>query len=211
MSEGSNTPSMGEPPEGAGGGQSGGAPPPPPPGQGAPGAGGAAAGSGVGQPADLMTRFLAKLIDWIGLWIVLMIIFAVIGAMFFSAAVGGMNFMGGGSFMFSLVSTLIATAVVVGYFAFLESNRGQTVGKMLMKIQVQRADGGNPTMEEALKRNAYLGLYLIGVIPIVGSFLAGLGILAATIYIAVTINNNTQTRRGWHDDFAGGTSVIKIG
>lgn len=158
-----------------------------------------------------MTRFLAKLIDWIALWVVLMIIFAIIGAMFFSAAVGGMNIFAGGGFGFSLVSSIVATALVVGYFSLMESNRGQTLGKILMKIQVQGPDGANPSLEVAVKRNAYLGLYLLGIIPIVGGLLSGLGILVATIFIAVTINNNTATRQGWHDEFAGGTKVIKIG
>lgn len=224
MSEGPNNP---PPPGQQPGNQQGGAQPPggqppggqpPPPGQQPPGQqqppqapqAPQQPAVGVGQPADLQTRFLAKLIDWIALWVVMMILFAIIAAVFFSAAVGGMNVFGGGGFGFSLVTTLVSTALIVGYFSFMESNKGQTFGKMLMKIQVQRADGSTPTMEEALKRNAYLGLYIIGIIPFLG-FIGGLGVLAASIYIAVTINNNATTRQGWHDEFAGGTKVVKIG
>jgi uncharacterized RDD family membrane protein YckC len=159
-----------------------------------------------------MTRFLAKLIDWILLFIVLMIVFGLIFAgWLFSAALEGGNMFTGGGIGYTIVSTIVSTAIVVGYFTLMEANNGQTIGKMLLKIQVQRPDGSTPSMEEALRRNAYLGLYLLTVIPVLGGILASLGVLAAVIYIAVTINNNTTTRQGWHDEFAGGTKVIKIG
>jgi len=169
------------------------------------------AASGVGQPADLGNRFLAKLIDWILLGVVLGIVWGIMAALFVGAAVGGIGGIGtGGGFLFGLISTVISTAIVLGYFAFMESSKGQTVGKMLLKMKVQTADGQNPSMEEALKRNAYMGLYLANVIPFVGWIIGSLGLLAANIYIAVTINNDTQGRRGWHDEF-GGTQVIKVG
>ena len=179
--------------------------PPPPAGQPQPAP---QAASGIGQPADLTNRFLAKLIDWVLLGVVLGIVWATMTAIFVGGAITG-GFVGGG-FLYGLISTIISTVIVLGYFAFLESNRGQTVGKMVLKLKVQRSDGSNPSMEEALKRNAYLGLYLLGIIPWVGWLLSSLGLLAATIYIAVTINNNAQTRQGWHDEF-GGTQVIKVG
>lgn len=212
MTEGPNTPPTGEPPEGSGDAQSGGTPPPPPPGQGSPGAGGSPAGSGVGGPADLMTRFLAKLIDGILLAIVYGVVFAVIiFSLLFDAASGG-AFMAGGGFLASLVSSIIMTALVLGYYAVMEAKfNGQTLGKMLMKIRVVGPDGQNPTMEQAVKRNAYFALGLIGIIPVVGGLLAWLAQLAAVIGIAVTINNNTQTRQGWHDEFADATHVIKVG
>jgi hypothetical protein len=81
---------------------------------------------------------------------------------------------------------------------------------MLLKLQTRGPDGGNPTFEQALKRNAFTAIGVLGIIPFMG-FLAGLLSLAAVIMIAVTISNNTATRRGWHDDFAGGTQVVKIG
>ena len=39
----------------------------------------------------------------------------------------------------------------------------------------------------------------------------GLLSLAAMIMIAVTISKDTVTRHGWHDNFAGGTTVVRIG
>ena len=165
--------------------------------------------SNVGGPGDLGTRFLAKLIDWVLLGIVLGIVWAVMAAVFIGSAMSGVS-MGGGGFIYSLLSTIISTVIVLGYFVFMESNRGQTVGKMLLKLKVQTADGSNPSMEEAFKRNIYMALYIANVIPWVGWLIGGLGLLAANIYIAVTINNDAQARRGWHDQF-GGTNVIKVG
>ncbi len=155
-----------------------------------------------------MTRFLAKLIDGILLGLVygFLVVFLVLG-LIFGAMAGGM----GGGFIASAISTLISTALFVGYFAFMESSRGQTVGKMLLKIEVRGPDGQHPTLEQALKRNAYLAIGLVGIIPILGTLLAPLLSLGATIAIAVTINSNTATRQGWHDMFADGTSVIKVG
>jgi uncharacterized RDD family membrane protein YckC len=164
--------------------------------------------TGVGQPADLVTRFLAKLIDSVLLGVTygLLVTFLLLGLVF-GALVGGSS----GGFIASAISTLVSTALFIGYFAYMESSQGQTVGKMLMKIEVRGPDGQYPTLEQALKRNAYLAIGLVGIIPILGTLLAPLLSLGATIAIAVTINSNTATRQGWHDLFADGTSVIKVG
>lgn len=210
MTEGPNTPPMGESPEGGGTPPSGGTPPPPPSGQ--PTGDGPAGQAGVGEPADLVTRFLAKLIDGVLLGIVYGIVFvAIIFSLLFDAAAGG-PFTGGGGFLTSLVTSVIMTALLLGYYAVMEAKfNGQTVGKMLLKLRVVGPTGGTPTIEEAVKRNAYFALGLIGIIPIIGGFIAWIAQLAAVIGIAVTINNNPTTRRGWHDDFAGGTQVLKVG
>jgi uncharacterized RDD family membrane protein YckC len=188
----------------------GGYPPPPPTGYAAaPQPGGAP--SQAGQPADLMSRFLARLIDYVILFVVNMIVVTVIvvGAiMGDSAGVGGL---GSTNFAAAAVSSVIAAVIYVGYFAFMESSRGQTIGKMAMKLKVQGPGGGNPTMAEAVKRNAWAGLGILGIVPVIGGVVGGLLQLAAVIYIAVTINNNVATRQGWHDEFAGGTRVIKLG
>lgn len=149
--------------------------------------------------ADLGQRLIAKLIDFVILWVVYAI---VIVPIFFSAAFGGAAI---GGFSFSgaaFVAGLVSIALYLAYFVVLEMTMGQTLGKMLLKLRVRGATGGNPSLEEAIKRNAWM---VVGVIPVVGTLVA----LAAAIYIIVTINNNTATRQGWHDEFAGGTSVIK--
>jgi uncharacterized RDD family membrane protein YckC len=153
-------------------------------------------------------RFLARLIDGILLGIVNAIIVSaiIVGALMGDSATG---FGPSGNIAAGLVASVLTTAIQLGYFAYLESSRGQTVGKMLLKLQTRGPGGGNPTMEQALRRNAFYAISLLSWIPIVGIF-AGLAQLAIVIYIAVTINNS-PTKQGWHDGFAGGTQVVKIG
>ena len=157
--------------------------------------------SGIGAPADLGTRILARLIDSVILWFA---IFVILVPLFIALSVlGSVSGVFGGGFSFgSLIFGIIIAALVVGYFALMESQRGQTVGKMLLGLQTQGPGGGNPSMEEAVKRNAWNAL---NIIPILGGLLQ----LAAAIYIMVTINQS-PTNTGWHDEFAGGTKVIKI-
>lgn len=157
----------------------------------------------AGQPGDLGTRFVAKLIDGVLVAVALSVISAVLG---FAAFGMGMR-TGYGT---DLLSSLISTAIVVGYYALMESTRGQTVGKMILRLRVQNLDGQHPTTEQALKRNAYLAISLIGILPLVGAFITGLASLTAVLYVAVTINNDPLERRGWHDRF-GGTRVVKVG
>lgn len=157
--------------------------------------------TGVGAPADVATRFVARLIDHILLGIVLFVIIVpfVIGAMFTN--VSGFGGMFGGFGTGSLISSIVTAVITIGYFAFMESNQGQTVGKMVMGLKTEGPSGGNPTMEEAIKRN---GWYALAIVPWIG----GLAQLAVAIYIAVTISGSTSNT-GWHDDFAGGTRVVR--
>jgi uncharacterized RDD family membrane protein YckC len=151
--------------------------------------------------ADLGPRFLARLIDFVLLWFVFVVIIVpiVVVAMFggsFGGAFGGLN-LGG------IVAGIVWAAIVVGYFALMESSRGQTVGKMLMKLETQGPDGENPSLEMAVKRNIWMAL---GIIPVIG----GLIELGAAGYIGVTISQS-PTNTGWHDTFAGGTRVVQAG
>lgn len=157
------------------------APPPasspaePPPSPGAAAAGATSAGLGI--------RFGARLIDGI--------ITAIIGFV--------LGFVIPGDSI--VVSSIIGAIVALGYFVALETSSGATPGKKILNLQVVGANGGNPTVEESLKRNIWLGFQ---VVPIVGGFLG----LAAAIAIAVTIATNDDNR-GIHDNFAG-TSVPKV-
>jgi len=153
-------------------------------------------------PADLMPRFLARLIDGVLLWVVFMVILVpIMFSLIFSGTSGFGGFFGGFSFTGILLG-VIWVAVIIGYYAFLESSRGQTVGKMIMKIKTEGPDGQNPSFEVSAKRNAF---YALNIIPIIGGLLA----LGAALYIAYTINES-PTKMGWHDVFAGGTRVVKI-
>ena len=66
-------------------------------------------------------------------------------------------------------------------------------------------------MEQSLRRNSFYAIQLAYIVPIVGAIFGGLAMLVAVIMIAVGINNDTVNRQGWHDRFAGGTRVFKIG
>ena len=153
-----------------------------------------------GANADLGTRLVARIIDAAILSAVFFMILVplVIGSIFAGAV--GMPFFGGfrGS---SFVSSLIFAALTIGYYAFMEARFGQTVGKMAMSLKVVGPSGANPTIEEGVKRNLWLAL---SVVPWIG----GLAQLAVMIYIAVTISNSA-TNTGWHDEFAGGTRVVR--
>ncbi len=161
-------------------------PTPPPPG-------------GEAATADLGVRFLARLVDHILLTIVFVaLVFPLILAAIFADA--GDYFSMGTFSLGSIVSAAVAAGVTIGYFALMESRNGQTVGKMLLGLRTQGPDGQTPTMEQAVRRNAW---YALSIVP----FLGGLAQLAVAIYIAVTIN---KTGTGWHDEFAGGTRVVKV-
>jgi uncharacterized RDD family membrane protein YckC len=99
----------------------------------------------------------------------------------------------------SIVSGVITSLLGFGYFVWLESSQGATLGKKLLNIRVVGPDGGNPAVDVTAKRNVWM---LLGVIPLVGGPLA----LVAVIVLIVTIAQNPHNR-GYHDTFAG-TSVL---
>ncbi len=153
--------------------------------------------------AELLPRFLARLIDGLILWMVFVVVIVpiVVVAVFSGSAGVGSAF---GSFSTGgFIAGVIWAAVTIGYFAMMESSRGQTVGKMMMKLKTQGPDGENPSLEMAVKRNIW---YALSIVPVLGGFAQ----LAAIIYIAVTISQSV-TNTGWHDTFAGGSRVIKVG
>ena len=189
-----------------------GTPPPPapaPPSQ--PGYGYGGPVSGAGQPADLLMRFLARLIDFILLGIVNGIIIAIIVAGLFGLSGGnGYGFGTGAGYAARALSAVITAVLYLGYFTLMESRNGRTIGKMLLKLQTQGPDGSTPTTEQALKRNFWVALSILGVIPVVGGLIGSVAELVIVILIAVTIHN-APIREGWHAKLAGGTRVIKTG
>jgi len=177
----------------------------PPP---APGPAGGGPVPGVPRPGELLDRFLARLIDGILLGIAFGILAAIFGGIFLN----GLTYSTGEWLLYWLFVSVIETALAIGYFAFMESSNGATLGKQLLKLRVVGPDGAsNPTMEQAVRRNAFYALQLVYIVPIVGAVFGGLAMLAAVIMIAVTINNDPVNRQGWHDRFAGGTRVLKVG
>jgi uncharacterized RDD family membrane protein YckC len=179
-------------------------PPPQQPGWGHPGDQ-AAYGTADEQPGGLGARFLARLIDGILVGIVATIPTAILVAAF-DISNGGVGF--GGSYAYAAISGVISALFNLGYFGYLESTRGQTVGKMALKLHVQTMSGGLPTFEQAVKRNIWLALPILGVVPVVGSLVGSLGELVAVIMIVVGISSDAVTRRPWTDKYAE-TRVLK--
>lgn len=165
------------------------------------------------RPGELGDRFLARLLDGLVLGVLVYLVSLIVGSLFSGMIVNSLSTGGSlsmGLWIIAAVSAVLSVAVSLGYFAFMESSRGQTLGKMAMKLWVVGPNGGNPTMQESVKRNIWLGASILQVIPWFGTLLAGLAGLGALISIAVGINNNTTTRQAWNDIWAG-TRVVKRG
>lgn len=147
--------------------------------------------SGVGR------RIVARLVDTVLLFLLWLVIQGRLIAI--DIAIGGT---GWAFFAFWLV-------VFVGYFALMESKRGQTIGKMMMKLETQGPYGEKPTLRMTISRNLWYGIatWLVATaLPAftLNSFL-GLG---AAMFITVTIRQSAMNI-GWHDRIAGGTRVVK--
>jgi uncharacterized RDD family membrane protein YckC len=176
-----------------------GTPPPPAPAAGMGAAPAPGAAPGGAQPGNLLDRFLARLIDGLIIGVIAVIINVILGAISDSWILVG------------IVSSVVTAALYLGYFAYLESNRGQTIGKQVMKLRTFGPDGAaNPTMEQAIRRNIWVAFGIAGVVPVIGALIGGLAELAAVILIAVNINSDPR-RQHWFDKFAGGTQVMKVG
>lgn len=158
------------------------------------------------RPGELLDRFLARLIDGV----VIGIAYGILSAIFRGMFLNGFSYSTGEWFLYYIVLTIIWVPLALGYFAYLDSTRGQTLGKMVMKLEVRGPQGGHPTMVESVKRNIIYAFQLAAIVPILGSLLAGLGALVGVIMIAVGINNDPVRRQAWHDRFAGGTYVVKL-
>ena len=139
------------------------------------------------QPAGLGSRFLARLIDGL-----LLLVPNVVLVVVLNDAIAG----------------VIGGIIYLAYYVYMESSQGATFGKQWLKMRVHGSSGGNPTMEQGLRRNAWAALGIISAIPVLG-WVFGLAELVAVIAIAVTISQD-PLKRGWHDKF-GNTSVTKEG
>ncbi len=109
------------------------------------------------------TRFVALLIDSIILGIVgwfLGILFGVYTTGFYMNPQGALSGWG-----------IVTFVIYIAYYTYLEGTRGQTIGKMAMKIKVVKEDGSPIDMGTAFVRNILrvidgLIFYLIGAILI---------------------------------------------
>lgn len=159
------------------------------------------------RPGELGDRFVARLIDGILLAVAYLLLSVVFGALFLH----GYRHSFGERFLYVAATAITSTALWLGYFGYLESTRGQTIGKMVMKLQTVGPSGGRPTMEQAVRRNVFLAAPLLTVIPVIGPFLTFAVAALGQGLAAVGINSDSRFRQGWHDLFAGGTHVLKVG
>jgi len=146
---------------------------------------------GAGAYGGLFKRFVARVVDGLLVGLTVTVLFAVI------PGVGTRGFVYG----------VVSTAASFGYFVYLESSRGGTLGKQLLGLRVVGLAGGSPiTPEASARRNAWILLGLLSGLPLIG-FLAGLASLGIVIAIAVTISSDPRNQ-GLHDRF-GGTLVLE--
>ena len=141
--------------------------------------------AGYGAPGGLGRRFWARVIDGI-----LVNIAAFLLALF---ATGDQDW---------LTTGLFSGVLTFGYFVLFEVTQGSTPGKRLLGLAVRGPRGApKPDVKASAIRNAFT---LMAVIPYVGALLA----LLAYIVIAVTISGS-PTAQGKHDEWAGGTQVVR--
>ncbi|MEV6073218.1 RDD family protein [Nocardia sp. NPDC052001] len=140
-----------------------------------------------GVPAGIGGRAAARFIDWIIAGIVGAILFWLMSKV--PGVPGWVDVLPGAGFGFL-------------YFVFFEVTSGATPGKRLLGLHVNGAgSSARPSVAESAKRNAYM---LLNLIPWIG----GLLWFCSAIAIAVTVGSS-PTKQGWHDNFAGGTQVVK--
>jgi uncharacterized RDD family membrane protein YckC len=168
-------------------------PPPPPPGP-PPGELGGAPVAGQLVPVGPWRRFVSRFIDGL----VLLIPNLVLAAVLTDGSSAGLAGIGSDD---DFVYLLLSTALSFAYAVWLEASRGQTVGKMALGIKVIGPDGRLPAPDAAMRRNVWL---LLALVPILGGILS----FVAAVAIGVTIAND-PFKRGTHDNFAGGTAVVR--
>jgi uncharacterized RDD family membrane protein YckC len=139
----------------------------------------------IGQPAGLVVRFLARLIDGIVVGIVASVLL----------------------FALHMQSHILVTGVFTGllmfvYFVALETTQGWTIGKKVLGLSVHGPAGApKPDLSQSAIRNAFT---LLPIVPFVGGLLG----FIAIVVIGVTISGS-PTKQGKHDELAGGTEVLK--
>ncbi len=160
-----------------------------------PGAEGAAADHVGGVLAEPGKRIIARVIDGI-IWTVISLLFSLVIA-------GGSVLSGGGSFVRSLIASVIAGAVVVAYEAFMVGTQGATAGKMALNMKVVNEDGSPADLNTGLRRMfLYIAFIFINLIPFIG----GLLFLVVAIVGLVFLFTDDKKQTPW--DKVGKTLVV---
>jgi uncharacterized RDD family membrane protein YckC len=181
-------------------------PPPPPPAPTASMPAPPAAAAGVPRPGELLDRGIARFIDGI----ILGVVFAIINAVVAGIVYSGLHSTGE-ILVYYAITGIIEAALGLGYFGYLESSRGQTIGKQVMKLHTYGPDGtSNPTMEQAVRRNIFYALPILLIVPVLGWLVYAVAAIGSLVLIIMGINSDPK-RQHWFDKFAGGTQVMKVG
>ena len=94
-----------------------------------------------------------------------------------------------------LIAGLFDALLAYGYFVVMESSQGSTIGKRVLGLGVHSAEG-NPTLEQAARRNSWM---LLAILP---RPLGNVAELAIAVAIGFSIDKS-PTGQGFHDRFAG--------
>jgi uncharacterized RDD family membrane protein YckC len=145
----------------------------------------AATPAGGTQYGGVWKRFGARIIDGLIVGIPLAIVLAILPGI----SPGGVLY------------GLITAAASFGYFVFLETSRGATLGKQVLGMKVADASGASPiAVDASIRRNWWLLLNALSGVPIIG-WLLSLAALGVVIAIAVTISSDPRNQ-GLHDKMA---------
>jgi uncharacterized RDD family membrane protein YckC len=163
-------------------------------------------------------RLLGRFIDGLIFGVVSAILGAVVGGIFTPSAADiiANNFRLPFSYYLALfVVYLITAALYGGYDVLMHTRKGQTVGKMALKMRVVTPNGGQPDQASLIRRALLYpvsGSVLSALLLLIPSFNLGLTGLIGLVYgIALAIPIFTDPlRRGFQDKFAN-TVVIKVG
>ena len=184
--------------------------PPPPPGQPAsasPATKGWAT-FGTGENAELAgagSRLGARIIDAVILAIVAIVLFIVVAVASFGELVDDDEAVDDDAieeaFEGLIVVPLVVMAVGMLYEVSLTALKGQTLGKMAVRIRVVSAESGSlPGWGKAFGR-----WFVPSIVGVIGLWISFVGLLALVIYASLLWD---KRRQGWHDK-AAKTLVIK--
>jgi uncharacterized RDD family membrane protein YckC len=143
-------------------------------------------------------RILGRIIDWLIMAVVLIPLYVLLIGASASGSDAANGLAVGGFFVFMLLATVGQVMYEVAFVAI----KGQTPGKMLMKVKVVRdADGQIPGWGPAFMRWVP---NLVSLVPCVGSFLS----LGLIIWALVNLFSNPKRQTPF--DLAAKTVVIAV-
>jgi uncharacterized RDD family membrane protein YckC len=112
----------------------------------------------------------------------------------------------------SVVATVLATCVYLGWFAGWQAAIGATPGMLLVGLRVRGPSGeGKPSLVAAVIRNSLLMLaQFVGTISRDTTIGTVLGIAGLVLIVAIGVSiSKSPTCQGIHDRLAGGTYVLR--